>query len=308
MRIKTIGMFAVLAFSLTPIPAQAATTWPGGSATRTADGADVFGSNLSGLSFESASVVWAVKNGPSTLYRLVPNGSGWRVEQTRSLKFKNGQGDPDAEGVVATPDGLFVASERDNDNDGVSAPTILKYGSGSSAIAEWKLQGMPKVDPNKGLEGIAWIPDAYLTKHAFRDELTGARYNPADYPGHGSGLVAVGLEATGTVYLYALQDSGSKLVATFASGHRQVMDLEFENNRLWATCDSNCNGRATTLAIGDGKFRVTATYDRPARLPNVNLEGFAIAPDCRNGKKTVLWADDDNTGSHAVHSGTLNCA
>ncbi len=306
MRTKTIGVFTVLAFSVGIVPAQAATAWPGGTATQTADGTNVFGSNLSGLSFESANVVWAVKNGPSTLYRLVPNGTGWKVDQTRSLKYKNGQGDPDAEGVVSTPDGLFVVTERDNDNGDVSAPAILKYGSGNSASAEWKIQGMPKVDPNKGLEGIAWIPDAFLTKNAFQDGA-GKLYNPADYPGHGSGLLAVGLEATGTVYVYALQDSGSKLVATFASGLKQVMDLEFENNRLWATCDSNCSGRATTLAISGGKFRVKATYDRPAKLPNVNLEGFALAPNCVNGKKTALWADDDSTNNHAIHSGTLNC-
>lgn len=307
MRSKTIGVFALLAFSLGTVPAQAATTWPGSATTRTADGTGVFGTNLSGLAFESPNVVWAVKNGPSTLYRLVPNGAAWRVDQTRPLRFGSGQGDPDAEGVVVTPDGLFVVSERDNDNGEVSAPTILRYGSGSSASAEWKLAGMPEVDPNAGPEGIAWIPDAFLTKNSFLDERTNKAYNPADYPGHGSGLFAVGLEATGTVYVYALQDNGSKLVAKFASGLRQVMDLEFENNRLWATCDDHCNGRAATLAISNGKFRATTTYERPSRLPNVNLEGFAIAPNCVNGKKTVLWADDDNTRGHALHTGTLNC-
>ncbi|MER7273211.1 hypothetical protein ABT369_02020 [Dactylosporangium sp. NPDC000244] len=39
------------------------------------DAANAFGENLSGLSYESAGVVWAVKNGPGTLYRLVPNGN-----------------------------------------------------------------------------------------------------------------------------------------------------------------------------------------------------------------------------------------
>lgn len=307
MRNKTIGVFVVLAFSLTITPAHAA-TWPGSSTTRTADGTNAFGTNLSGLSFESQNVVWAVKNGPSTLYRLVPSGTGWRIDQTRSLSFADGQGDPDAEGVVSTPDGLFVVSERDNDNGDESAPTILKFGSGSSASAEWQLSGMPSVSANSGPEGIAWIPDSFLTQNAFVDERAGRRYNPADYPGHGTGLFAVGLEANGVVYVYALQDNKSTLVAQFASGLRQVMDLEFENNRLWATCDNNCSGRATTLAISSGKFRVTTTYDRPSGLPNVNLEGFAIAPSCLSGKKIALWADDNNTSGHALHSGTLNCA
>lgn len=266
----------------------------------------MFGTNLSGLSFESPSVVWAVKNGPSTLYRLVPSGTSWKVDQKRSLNFADGSGDPDAEAVVSTPDGLFVAIERDNEDSGVSRPMILKYGSGSNAIGEWELGGMPEVDPNDGPEAVSWVPDSFLVQKGFRDD-SGKVYNPADYPGHGSGLFFVGLEATGEVCVYALQNSGATLLSKFASGHSQVMDLEFDGSRLWAACDNNCSGRTTTLAVSSGKFAVTATYDRPSTLPNVNLEGFAISPSCVNGKKLVLWADDNNTNGYALRSGSLNC-
>lgn len=304
MRIEALGVFTVLALCLSAAPVEAANTWPGDSATRTADGSGVFGKNLSGLSFENPQVLWAVKNSPSTLYRLVPSGSTWKVGEKRSLTFADGQGDPDAEGVVSTPDGLFVVSERDNDNEDVSAPTVLRYGT--SGTEEWALTGMPSTDPNDGPEGIAWVPDAFLTRQGFKAD-NGKLYDPADYPGHGSGLVAVGLEATGEIYLYALRNAGVALVARFASGQKQVMDLEFEGTRLWATCDDHCGGRATTLAVVDGKFKTTATYDRPSQLPNVNLEGFAISPDCVNGKKLTLWSDDDNTDKHALRSGALNC-
>lgn len=306
MRIKAIGVFTVLALGLAVTPAQAATAWPGDSATKTADGTNVFGKNLSGLSFESANVVWAVKNSPSTLYRLVPNGAQWKVDQTRSLSFKNGSGDPDAEGVVSTPDGLFVVSERDNDDDNTSAPTILKYGTGTSATSEWALPGMPDVDPNEGPEGIAFVPDSYLTQNGFKDDA-GKTYNPADYSGHGSGLFAVGLEATGQVYVYVLQSGGAKLLAKFTSGQSQVMELEFDGSQLWTTCDNHCSGRATTFTISSGKFKLKATYNRPSGLSNLNLEGFAISPSCNAGKKVVLWSDDDNTSSHALRSGSLNC-
>lgn len=305
MRIKAIGLFTVLVLGMTAGSADAATAWPGSSTTRTADGTNVFGTNLSGLSFESANVLWAVKNGPSTLYRLVPSGSSWKVDQKRSLNFADGQGDPDAEGVVHTPDGLFVAVERDNEDSGVSRPMILKYGAGSNATAEWDLPGMPEVDPNDGPEAISWVPDEYLTRNGFKDS-SGRTYNPADYPGHGSGLFFVGLEATGEVYVYALQGK-AVLLNKFASGHPQVMDLEFDGGKLWAICDNNCSGRTTTLALSGGSFKVTATYNRPSGLPNVNLEGFAISPSCVSGRKVVVWSDDDNTSSHALRSGTLNC-
>ncbi|MFD9699059.1 esterase-like activity of phytase family protein [Lentzea sp. NPDC059081] len=304
MRIKAIGVFTVLVLGLMATPAQAS-AWPGDSAIRTADGSNVFGKNLSGLSFESANTLWAVKNSPATLYRLTPSGSAWQIAQSRALSFADGQGDPDAEGVVSTPDGLFVVSERDNDDEDVSAPTVLKYGTQSTAEQQWALPGMPETDPNEGPEGIAWVPDTFLTAQSFKDD-TGKLYNPADYANHGSGLVAVGLEATGEIYLYALQ-STAKLIAKFASGQKQVMELEFDGTRLWATCDDHCGGRATTFTISGGKFKLTNTYDRPSKLPNLNLEGFAISPSCINGKRTAIWSDDDNTDKHALRSGTLDC-
>ncbi|HEX7305185.1 esterase-like activity of phytase family protein [Lentzea sp.] len=305
MRIKTLGLVTVLALGLTVTPAQAS-AWPGDSAVRTADASGVFGKNLSGLSFESSQVVWAVKNSPSTLYRLTPSGGTWQISQTRSLAFADGRGDPDAEGVVSTPDGLFVVSERDNDDEDVSAPTVLKYGTSGIATTQWRLPGMPQTDPNDGPEGIAWVPDVFLTSQNFKAD-NGKLYDPADFPGHGTGLVAVGLEATGEIYLYALQSAKAVLVAKFASGQKQVMELEFDGTQLWATCDDHCDGRATTFVISSGRFKLKNTYDRPAKLPNVNLEGFAISPGCVNGKKLVLWSDDDNTDKHALRGGAVNC-
>ena len=44
-------------------------------------------------------------------------------------------------------------------------------------------------------------------------------------------------------------------------------------------------------------------------MPNLNNEGFAIAPqaECVNGLKPVFYTDDDNTGGHALRTGAINC-
>ncbi len=52
------------------------TPWPGGSTIATADDATVLGGNMSGLYYQASGtsapgVLWAVKNGPGTLYRLL---------------------------------------------------------------------------------------------------------------------------------------------------------------------------------------------------------------------------------------------
>ncbi|WP_412538145.1 lamin tail domain-containing protein [Longispora sp. K20-0274] len=300
------------------------TPWPGGAAVTVADGSNVFGTNLSGLSFESAGVLWAVRNGPSTIYRLTPNGATWRPDPAggwssgKGLRYANGGGDPDAEGVVSTPDGTFVVTERDNDNSGTSLAKVLKYDTASSAgtlnaTAEWNLTAdLPSMAANSGPEGISFVPDAYLTAHGFLDEHTGAAYQPGSYAGHGSGLFFVGVEANGTIYAYALQAAGAYTrVATITSGFPAVMDLEFDpaTGKLWAECDDTCQGRHATLEINaQGRFARTALYDRPTGMSNYNNEGFAISPAaCVNSRRPVIWADDGNDGGHALRSGTLAC-
>ncbi|MEV7043534.1 hypothetical protein [Amycolatopsis sp. NPDC051061] len=197
---------------------------------------------------------------------------------------------------MATPDGVFAATERDTDEDG-SLLKMLRFDTGSSsaslsAVAEWDLTGdLPDVDDNGGFEGITWVPDAFLTAGGFRDDHTKAPYDPATYAGHGTG--------------------GFTRVATIASGFPKVMELEFdpETGSLWSVCDDTCDGKSATLKIVDGKFTVSATYARPSQMSDYNNEGFAIAPPstCAGGRKAVVWADDSADGGHALRAGTLPC-
>ncbi|MFI6288869.1 esterase-like activity of phytase family protein [Streptomyces sp. NPDC051018] len=300
--------------------------WPGGESVTEADRANLFGGNLSGLSFETPDVLWAVNNSPATLYRLVPDGPLWSPDKSggwssgKPLRYASGSAEPDAEGVVVTPDGLFVSTEGDNGQVGTGTPKILRFDASSTAspltaTGEWNVSSdLPSVPANKGLEGIVWIPDTFLTSQGFRDERTGALYDPASYPGHGSGLFFAGLETTGTVYAYALDLGGGGFtrVASFGSGLLSVMAMEWEpaTGRLWTACDNHCQGGMATLAINaQGQFAVTNNYDRPAGLPDYNHEGFAIAPQaaCTAGRKPVIWADDKNNLGHALRAGTLDC-
>ncbi|WP_340681642.1 hypothetical protein LCL61_23160 [Amycolatopsis coloradensis] len=322
---------ATVAAALLTLPAATATAsttanspWPGASAVTTADGSNVLGGNMSGLSFGSPDVLWAVKNGPGTLYRLVRNGTKWQPDTAngwssgKQLRYRDGKGDPDAEAVVATPDGVVAATERDGDNSRTSALKVLRYDvSGSakslSAKAEWNLTAdLPKVSANDGLEAVSWIPDSALTAKGFVDQRTKTPYNPSNYPGHGTGLYLVGLESNGMIYAYALDQAGGKYtrVASFASGLGSIMELEYEasTGKLWAVCDDTCGGDSTTLAVdAQGKFAVTAMHDRPSGMPDYNNEGFAISATCASGSKQVVWADDGNEGGHALRSGTLSC-
>ncbi len=310
--------------------------WPGDSAVQTVDGVSVFGGNLSGLAFEgsgpaNSGVIWGARNGPGALFRLVFNGTIWAPDTANGwstgklLKYKDGTGNPDAEGVTFTSSGsgggMYVSTERNNDANSVSRNSILRVDPQSAsatltATHEWNLTAdLPTTGPNLGMEAITFVPDSFLVSKGFFDESKNRVYNPGDYPDHGFGLFFVGLEANGQIYAYALNHAteGFTRIASFASGFTGVMDLAFDRelNNLWAVCDDTCLGRSAVLAVSasTGKFVVTNGFERPVGMPNLNNEGFTFGSQaaCVNNRKPAYWADDAETGGHALRAGTVSC-
>jgi hypothetical protein len=313
--------------------------WPGPPDVAAIDGPKRLGANLSGLvaSLEGEAVVlWAVRNGPSRLYRIVAAGAEWRPETApdwsdgRRLRYPNGSGAPDAEGVTLTDAGaaagVYVASERDNERGRTSRNSVLRYvvtdGRGAlRATHEWRLNALlPAVPPNSGVEAITWIADTALVAAGFRDERRGEPYDPARYPDHGDGLFVVGLEANGMLYVLALDHRTQEvaLVARVRTGMRSVMGLSYDAERreLWASCDESCGGGLRVLAVDTvrtssarGNLTVTRAYVAPRGRPESNHEGFALAPlaTCTDGLRDVFWADDGALGGHALRRGRLVC-
>jgi Lamin Tail Domain len=318
----------------TTVPSTAL-PWPGDQSVQNASTFG-FGGNLSGLIEESSggatpSVLWGVRNGPGSLFRLLWDGTNWNPDAAngwsagKGLLYPNGTGEPDSEGVTFTGSGsaggIFVSAERNNLANTVSRLSVLRYdpsavGTSLTASMEWNLTSdLPPVGANLGLEGITWIPDTYLVANGFFDEHAQHNYNPGDYADHGTGLFFVGLEGNGIVYGYALDQVGGGFtrVATISSGFPGVMDVQFDRdlNELWAVCDNTCNGQHALLRINQatGRFGVVFTFDRPTGMPNFNNEGFAIAPagECAGDRKPVYWADDGEDLGVSIRRGNLPC-
>jgi len=328
---KLLLVCGISLVSAKAIAQVAYTAWPTSTTVTTASTVN-FGTNMSGLFYEPGNL-WAVQNDPSKLYKLVPSGSnfirdtanGWSSGKT--LRYPNGSGAPDAEGVTKaelTSTNVYVASERNG--SGSSKLSVLEYNTTGTATTinaskEWNLTSqMPSVGGNAGLEAIAWVPDSYLTANGFIDESTGFAYNPASYPLHGTGVFFVGLENDGKIYAFVLNsDSTSKKIATIASGNTKIMDLSFDrdNNTLWAYCDNNCSNRSNLLSINTtvgsatkGKFIIRKAYNKPSSLANNNNEGIAMKPnsECVSSQKDFFWIDDDNTSNVAIRRGTIPCS
>lgn len=309
--------------------------WPGASTMASVPTDVVFGGDLSGLDYEPGllgDTLWAVNNGTGVLSKLAPaaggawNGAaGWG--QGKQLRYPDGTGVPDSEGVTVADNGsvggVYVSTERNNSASGTSRPSILRFdvsGTGTELVAthEWNLAAdlatdVPTIGANSGLEGITWVPDAVLTARGFVDESTGLAYDPAAYPNHGAGVFFVALEATGDVYAYVLDLTGSAAhrVATIDTPGAMELDYEPETQLLWAICDEVCDGRTATLQLGaTGHYEVTHRYARPADAANYANEGFAIAPQgsCVDGLKPVFYGDDAETDGVSLRAGSIRCA
>ncbi|MET0283201.1 MAG: lamin tail domain-containing protein [Polyangiales bacterium] len=306
--------------------------WPGSNTVSTVDALDMWTSNLSGLDYQAGSpnVLWGVQNDPSKLYKLVFDGSIWTNSvgewaAGKTLTYVGGSGRPDSEGVTVGLDGmLYVSTERDNANNGVSKLSVLQFdgnaaGTTLPAVREWNLTSdLPAVGPNLGLEAVQFIPHASLV--GFKED-SGAAYNAARYAQNGGGVFAIGVEGGGMVYLYALDhgtSGGFTKLASFPSGFPGVMGLEFDvdTGYLWVWGDDTVGNRAALFEIEPsmvstsfGKFVRRKVVTRPTGLPNSNNEGFAIVSDaqCTGGFRNVFWADDSNIDHHALRQGSLSC-
>jgi len=310
--------------------------WPGGPEVVTIDGLNVFNGNLSGLTYEGSGganpgVLWAVRNGPGSLFRMLWNGVIWTPDAANNwgagklLQYPGGAGSPDSEGVTfafgGPGAGIYVATERDNNANSISRNSILRFdpnfvGATLAATHEWNVTAdLPAVGANLGLEAVAWIPDTFLVSKGFFDESKGHTYNPAEYPNHGFGLFFVALEANGMIYAYALDHVGGGFtrVATISSTLAGVMDLHFDAalNDLWAVCDNTCQGRSVILRINavTGKFESVRLFERPAQMPDLNNEGFTMTPaaECVSDRRPAFWADDGESGGHSIRRGTVTC-
>jgi len=319
-----------------------AQTWPGAASVTVADQACAWktttgpeGRDMSGVVFDPTNpdVMYAAKN-KNWVFRLVRQGDLWVADTSndwgagKQIRFPGGIGQPDSEGLTVGPDGaLYVTTERDNTNNSVAFNSVLRFdpdSAGPSLIAtqQWNLTAdFPELNvpgkANLGFEGVTFLPDTYLVQNGFVDESTGATYYPSDYPGHGSGLFFAALENDGKLYAYALNADGTAdRVAVVDTGMGHVMDVQFDADleRIWTLCDNTCSVSSTLLKVdATGTIVSDVVYARPADLPNVNIEGFAIAPDstCVDGVKETIWADDGigapGHEGHALYSGTFPC-
>ena len=311
-------------------PGLATEAWPGAADVSVVDAVDAFTDldandegDVSGAAFDPAdpSILWVVMNKGRLfkmhkvdgVYAAFPEWDGGLP-----LRFADGGGELDAEGVTIGPDGAaYITSERDNGRaKSTSYNKVARFDVSAVTAAttelvathEWDVNGFVSTGTNLGLEGITYVPDGFLVESGWK--VGGVAYTAAAHAT--AGLFVTAVEATGALHFFSLVAGAAPVeVKVESSGLPWSMDVAYDADRaaLWALCDDGCGGVYNLLTVVDGDFAVAHSYVRPAGMANLNNEGMAVAPasTCAEGFQEVVWADDGDTDGHSLRAGTLPC-
>jgi hypothetical protein len=311
-------------------PGLATEAWPGAAEIAVADAADAFTDldandegDVSGAAFDPSdpSILWVAMN-KGRLFKMHKVGGVYESfpewDGGLPLRFADGGGELDSEGVAIGPDGAaYITSERDNARaKSTSYNKVARFDVSAVTAAttelvathEWDVNGFVPTGTNLGLEGITYVPDEFLVDAGWK--VDGAVYGAGDHAT--PGLFVTAVEGTGALHFFSLAVGAAPVeVKVESSGFPWSMDVAYDADReaLWALCDDGCGGVYNLLTVVDGDFEVAHSYARPAGMPNLNNEGMAIAPasTCADGVQEVVWADDGDTDGHSLRVGTLPC-
>lgn len=256
--------------------------WLEGVSIKNVDlGPDFAAEDMSGADFDANGRAWIVNNDEGTLFAV----DGETVAGKWSLKYPDGAGLPDAEGVTVTDDGLYVATERNNADKNTSRPSVLRFDLPTApgdltATDEWNLSEFLPADlgANAGLEAIAAVPGGF----------------------------AVGVEGTGEVLFVDLTKSDAVLLQRYQSPFPGVMALDYDASQLRVLCDEVCDGASILLEKKEQWEEASEVQGRPELMGNFANEGFATFEDGCNMR--YLWVDDAATDGTSVRTVETGCA
>ncbi|MFN8256345.1 MAG: T9SS type A sorting domain-containing protein [Bacteroidales bacterium] len=184
--------------------------------------------------------------------------------------------------------------------------------SSVSEVNSWNLLNPPSTmanTGNSGPEGIAFVPDEFLTAIGFISEQTGNLYVSAKGMG---GLMFVASQDFGLIWVFDLNpevNDDFAFVGKYFTNKSESCDLEFDRStgllyilhNMWKSNPDNnflevTDLNTTSVNVSDRKFVKLNEYYISNPSSNANIEGFAITPKCSNNSNVSVWLcrDVDN--------------
>ena len=272
-------------------------------------------------------MLWAVRNGPGTLFRLdrerrhLDARPDERLERRQGASLPGRHRQPGQRGRHVRRRGLAVrlrrdrAQQRREHHQPPEHPALRRRrppartssrrtsGSSSPTCRSWAQTSASRRSRS--------VPDIYLVANAFFDEIGGPRVRPGEYPIHGTRA----LPRRARSERHHLRVRSEPRTARSAARDHHERAPRRDGPRVRPRGRTTCGRRATTPANGKsacfastrapssatfGRFVIRRKFDRPTTMPNLNNEGIAFAPEaeCVGGQKAFFWADDSETGGH----------
>lgn len=159
---------------------------------------------------------------------------------------------------------------------------------------------------NKGNEGIAFVPDQFLSDVGFISQATEKTYKSVRGMG---GLIFIANQTGGYIWVFDVNPTVSNnfaYVGKYKSNREESCDLEFDRSTgllyILHNIDDNyleVTNLASTIVSGERKFIVKNEYLIPNPSGNTNIEGFAISPKCADSTHVSAWLCRDVESSES---------
>jgi hypothetical protein len=166
---------------------------------------------------------------------------------------------------------------------------------------------------NLGPEGIAFVPDAFLSSKGFISQATGKVYKSVKGAG---GLFFIAHQSEGFVWVYDINPNVTNdflFVGKYKTSSDESCGLEFDRSTglLYILHNAKENylevTDLSTTVSGEGrKFKSLREYKITNPPGNNNIEGFAISPKLTEKTKVSVWLCRD-VEKNAKHSTRKDC-
>jgi hypothetical protein len=266
-----------------------------------------FYADMSGCSWNPVTRrLWVVKNrGPSKFWAIVEDGAGsFRIDD-RDGNRAEWTGFGDLESITQAnldEDVVYLLIEGD---EHVVSYDVSVYGS-ETLLNDWDLRAYLPLNGDNGSEGLAFVPDSFLSAAGFVDG-TGAPYVSTEGLG---GLMLVGHQNGGGIFAFDLNPTtgGFKFVGEYKTSYTETAALEFDRSTgvlyVWHSGNFDTLERvslASTPVAGQSyrRFVSEKIFDGPDHMNN---EGIALMgiEDCVDGTRSLFMATD-NGGAESLH-------
>lgn len=176
----------------------------------------------------------------------------------------------------------------DEDNYQIKKFTHTADFSSATLSKHWNLLTSPSPmtnTGNTGPEGIAFVPDSFLTAKGFISQVTGSPYTSIKGMG---GLIFIAHQDQGFVWAFDIDpniNDSFVFVGKYKTNRSESCDLEFDRSTglLYILHNTGSNSLevtdlSTTAFTGGRKFVTKNEYSLPNPSGNTNIEGFALTP------------------------------